>query len=446
MTLTISIKDKSTNLENSGHQMMHGRFSPIIAASDKTPVTKHMGGLKMHPLFLTIGNIQGDVRVKVMSHAWQCTAFMPIPTFIVNSNFQTLLQSCLWHKCIDLVCSNLKIMGHKLDVRFKSHHKCTGVRHFSEHQDIQHTIVLMLWGIASSGFICAVQAMIDFIDLAQNPLPSESSIASMTQALQDFHDNKQAILDTEARQGKSGAKDDFFIPKLELMQSFARAISHVGTLMQWTADDPLINAIVMEDEEITSTETDPAFAWVSNANQAAQLHLQALRPIHNHFLKGILSDNAQIAFNVNMKADHSRLDMSQLQSLYNISDFYHALHLYVTRNGCILPGQLSFNTWMKFRIQLHSTFHACRIMPSHQIHAEPPSSNFLRGNCDVVLFNQRVNGGSHVAQVQTIFQPTLPKGSRAQVTKCLSQPLVYIQLFDFVMSGSKPSMGMWIVR
>ncbi|KAG2040760.1 hypothetical protein BDR03DRAFT_932634 [Suillus americanus] len=545
----------------------------IIAASDKTPVTKHMGGLEMHPLFLTIGNIQGNIHMKATSHAWRCTAFMPIPTFIVNSDFKTLLWSHLWHKCMDLVCSNLKvaarvgeymidpsarlcycftplishiadlpkqsmiacitknsspittatqkefgdetphppwngidtytciqqlctrvdpwdlvvflreakkfclsgIMGHKLDVWFKSHHKRTGVRHFSggvsyvnqmtgqEHRDIQHTIVLTLWDMASPGFIRAVQAMIDFIYLAQNPLHTESSIASMTQALRDFHDNKQAILDAEARQGKSGTKDNFFIPKLELMQSFARAISHVADMSEQLLIthckhpfectscqrdfDPLINAVIMEDEEVASTETDPAFAWVSNANQAAQLHLQALHPIHNHFLKGILSDNARIAFNVTVKADCSHLNVSQLQSLYNISDFYHALHLYATRNGCILPGQLSFNTWMKFCIQLHSTFHACRIMLSQQIHAEPPSSNFPRGNCDVVLFNQRVDGGndgSHVAQVQTIFQPTLPKGSRAQVAECLSQPLVYIQLFDFVVPGPKPSTGMWM--
>ncbi|KAG2115030.1 hypothetical protein DEU56DRAFT_874260 [Suillus clintonianus] len=348
----------------------------IIAASDKTPVTRHTGGLEMHPLFLTIGNIQADVRMKATSHAWRCTAFMPIPTFVVNSDFQTLLRSRLWHKCVDLVCSNLKvaarvgeymvdpsakirycftplishiadlpeqlmiacvmknsspvttathkefgdetphpprngsdtyaliqqlcnrvdpwdliayvreskklhlsgvhlpywrnwrcsnparfltpeilhtlhkfffnhvlkwikqIMGHELDVQFKSHHKRTGVRHFSggvshvnqmtgrEHRDIQRTIVPTLWGMASPGFIRAVRAMIDFIYLAQNPLHTESSIASMTQALQDFHDNKQAILDSEARQGKSGAKDNFFIPKLELMQNFAR----------WTAD------------------------------------------------------------------------------------------------------------------------------------------------------------------------------------------------------------------
>ncbi|KAG2030394.1 hypothetical protein BDR03DRAFT_936669 [Suillus americanus] len=82
---------------------------PIIAASDKTPVTKHTGGLEMYPLFLSIRNIQGDVRMKVTSHAWRCTAFMPIPTFIINSDFQTLLRSHLWHKCMDLVCSNLKV-------------------------------------------------------------------------------------------------------------------------------------------------------------------------------------------------------------------------------------------------------------------------------------------------------------------------------------------------
>ncbi|KAG1717174.1 hypothetical protein EDB19DRAFT_1900504 [Suillus lakei] len=405
---------------------------PIIAASDKTPVTRHTGGLEMHPSFLTIRNIQANVHMKAMSHVWRCTAFMPILTFIVNSDFQTLLWVHLWHKCMDLVCcvgeymvdplakicccftplishiavlpeqlmitcimKNLspvttathkefgdetphpprnesdtyaliqqlcnrskklhlsgvhlpywrnwrcsnptrfltpeilhtlhkfffnhilkwikQIMGHELDVWFKSHHKHTGVHHFSggvsHHRDIQRTIVLTLWGITSPGFIRVVQAMIDFIYLAQNPLHTESSIASMTQALQDFHDNKQAILDAEACQGKSGAKDDFFIPKLELMQNFTHAISHVDSLMQWTADisehllithckhpfehtshqrdfDPLMNAVIMEDEEIASMETDPTFAWVSNANPAAQLCLQVLCPVRNHFLKG----------------------------------------------------------------------------------------------------------------------------------------------------------------
>ncbi|KAG1852290.1 hypothetical protein DFJ58DRAFT_716614 [Suillus subalutaceus] len=490
---------------------------PIIAASDKTPVTRHTGGFEMHP---------ADVRMKAMSHAWQCTAFMPIPTFIVNSDFQSLLQARLWHKCMDLVCSNLKVAArvgkymvdpsarlcHHVDPwdlivflreakklhlsgvhlpfwrnwrhsnpasfltpeilhALHNHHKRTGVRHFSG--GVSHrTIVPTLWGMASPGFICAIRAMIDFIYLAQNPLHTQSSI------------------------GKSGAKDDFFIPKLELMQSFTRAISHVGSLMQWTADvlerllithckhpfehtsrqrdfvlqiahildweesiqlfdlytllssssstpgqDPLINAVIEEDEEIASTETDPTLAWVSNVNPATQLSLQGPCPVRNHFLKGIISDNARIAFNVTMKADRSHLDASQLQSLYNLPDFAHALHLYATCNGCTLPDHVSFNTWLKFRIQLHSTFHTCRIMPSQQIHAEPPSSNFPRGNCDAVLFSQRVNGDK-----DAIFQPILPRGSHAQLPEHLSQVLVYIQHFDFIIPGPESSTGMWMVR
>ncbi|KAG2039446.1 hypothetical protein BDR03DRAFT_998827 [Suillus americanus] len=182
--------------------------------------------------------------------------------------------------------------------------------------------------------------------------------------------------------------------------------------------DPLINAVIIEDEEIASTETDPTLAWVSNVNPAAQLHLQGPRPVRNHFLKGIISDNARIAFNVTVKADRSCLDASQLQSLYNLPDFAHALHLYATCNGCTLPDHVSFNTWLKFRIQLHSAFHTCRIMPSQQIHAEPPSSNFPGGNCDAMLFSQRVDGDNDI----------------------------YIQHFDFIVPGPEPSTGRVIRR
>ncbi|KIK74667.1 hypothetical protein PAXRUDRAFT_174973 [Paxillus rubicundulus Ve08.2h10] len=40
---------------------------PIILASDKTPMTRHTGGLEMHPVFITIGNIQSDVRMQATS-------------------------------------------------------------------------------------------------------------------------------------------------------------------------------------------------------------------------------------------------------------------------------------------------------------------------------------------------------------------------------------------
>ncbi|EGN94952.1 hypothetical protein SERLA73DRAFT_26656, partial [Serpula lacrymans var. lacrymans S7.3] len=53
----------------------------IIAGSDKAVVTRGTGGLQMHPTFLTLANINSEVHMKATSHAWMCTAFMPIVTF-----------------------------------------------------------------------------------------------------------------------------------------------------------------------------------------------------------------------------------------------------------------------------------------------------------------------------------------------------------------------------
>ncbi|KAL4080617.1 hypothetical protein J3A83DRAFT_4355650 [Scleroderma citrinum] len=82
---------------------------PIMTTSNKIPVTSHTGNLEMHPLFLIVGNIQSDVWMKATSHAWSLAAFMPIPKFKVHSKYQTILQARVWHKCMDIMCSNLKV-------------------------------------------------------------------------------------------------------------------------------------------------------------------------------------------------------------------------------------------------------------------------------------------------------------------------------------------------
>ncbi|KAG1734825.1 hypothetical protein EDB19DRAFT_2026390 [Suillus lakei] len=259
-----------------------------------------------------------------------------------------------------------------------------------EHCDIQRTIVPTMWGTVNPAFIRAVRTMIDFIYLAQHPVHTEASIKAMSAALSEFHDHKQAILDAEARRGKGGAKEDFFIPKLELMQSFTRAITHAGSLIQYSADvserllithckhpfektsrqkdfvqqitrildreetirlfelytllasspvsasgcgsdDPLINAVFAEDDEVAGPEVDPALAWISRVNPDAQQRLHAPRPVHNHFLKGIMFDDARIAFNITINPDRKRLTVIELQSLYGIVDFSQALHYYFTK-------------------------------------------------------------------------------------------------------------------
>ena len=360
---------------------------PIIAASDKTLVMRQTGGLEMHPLFLTIGNIDSEVHMKATAHAWQCVAFIPIPKFNIHPDYQTILQSCVWHKCVDIVTMNLKhaantgsfmadpfsnicycftplvawtadlleqqmiactsknaspvtlatlkefgdaerrpthtgahtlelihnvrgnidpwlldsfqkmaktfllsrvhlpfwkdwlhsevstllipkvlhtlhklffnhllewckeVLGKdKLDAHYKVHHKCIGVHHFAsgiskvkqmtgwEHRDIQCTIVAMIAGTAPPEMVQSIHALINFIYLAQCHIHTESSIQHMEASLAEFHMTKAAIITAGARRGKSTVKEDFNIPKLELLLSFAHAIRRSGGLIQYTAD------------------------------------------------------------------------------------------------------------------------------------------------------------------------------------------------------------------
>lgn len=82
---------------------------PIILASDKTPVTRQTGGLEMHPVFLTIGNIQSDIRMQATSHAWRCIAFIPSPEFNIHADFRTILLARVFHWSLDVVTASLKV-------------------------------------------------------------------------------------------------------------------------------------------------------------------------------------------------------------------------------------------------------------------------------------------------------------------------------------------------
>ena len=62
----------------------------------------------MHPVFMTIGNIQSDIRMQATSHAWRCVAFIPTPTFDIHPDYQTLLISRVFHQCMDIIFESLK--------------------------------------------------------------------------------------------------------------------------------------------------------------------------------------------------------------------------------------------------------------------------------------------------------------------------------------------------
>ncbi|KAG1882719.1 hypothetical protein F4604DRAFT_1879390 [Suillus subluteus] len=548
---------------------------PIILGSDKTHVTRITGGLEMHPVFITIGNINSEVRSKATLRAWRCIAYMPIAKFHVHPDYQSILQARLWHKCMDLVLANLKaaaldgcfmpdpsryiryvftpLVAHICDLPggFDDHCSCekcipcdygaakavnlsgvhmpywrdyiyacpsifltgeilhTCFKFFADHplkwiketvgayeldncfivqhkrvgreyRDIQRTIVASIAGAASPQFVRTIRAIVKFIYLAQNPVHSPETLQSMEHSLSDFHSFKGTIIEAEARRGKGGIKDNFFIPKLELLQSFKGTfsadtterllITHCKDHFQQTAQQskefteqcmqilnrqeameifdlyalltsrgaPLVNAMHAEEDEVVTI--NPALSWVSWVLPDEVTSVRGPRPVRNHFLKGILSGDVQTAFQVNITPDYRSLSPAEISIKYTLPNFDHALTDFIARSSLSSgehthwdPKYGCYQVWNKFRLQLHSAFQQRVIMPSRVVQAYPPSDDFPLGNCDTVLVDAMgING---------------KMSSNLELPSYLSDPLLYIELFRFISSPDDcPELAMWTVE
>ena len=340
----------------------------------------------------------------------------------------------------------------ELDFRYCSQHRRIGTRHFSqgvthvqqmtgrEHRDIQRTIVATIVGVADAEFVRAVRALIDFIYQAQSSTFTASSIAAMTASLQEFHHFKDSIILAEARRGSSGPIKHFEIPKLELLTSFSRAIANIGALIPFTSDVSermlithckgpfertshqrasftqqivrlldredtarqfdlyallrsnnlsLNNLVVTEFDEVV--DIDPSFGWILRVAPEEVSRFNGPRPVRNHFLKGLLSEDSRAAFHVTVSSDLADKTSKYLAQLYHLPNFPNQLRSLIENidgPGSHLQTRL-LKAWNKVRLQLHSTLRPRLVMPSQQIQAYPPSNEFPYGNCDVVLLRSR---------------------------------------------------------
>jgi hypothetical protein len=143
----------------------------------------------------------------------------------------------------------LKVVGaQELDFRFSILQPITGYRHFAGgisklkqvtgrvHRDIQRYIVGLISGVAPRRFVIAIRALMDVRYLAQCPAPDDDLLSCIDQSLLTFHENKNVIMTLGARMGAKKPIDNWFIPKLELLQSITSSTRKVGALIQWSAD------------------------------------------------------------------------------------------------------------------------------------------------------------------------------------------------------------------
>ena len=104
-------------------------------------------------------------------------------------------------------------------------------------ESIQHYLVGIIGIATPSEVITAIHALMDFQYHVQAYHISNTDIHLISASLDEFHANKHAILEHGRRQGKGNKIiNNWYIPKLELMQSIVPSIKCVGATIQWTAD------------------------------------------------------------------------------------------------------------------------------------------------------------------------------------------------------------------
>jgi hypothetical protein len=86
-------------------------------------------------------------------------------------------------------------------------------------------------------FLIALRALADFRYLAQAPEITEEICERIETALVDFHEHKDAVISVGGQTGKGNRViDNWYIPKLEFLQSVVLNICNNGVAMQWSAD------------------------------------------------------------------------------------------------------------------------------------------------------------------------------------------------------------------
>ena len=157
-----------------------------------------------------------------------------------------------WHKAFwdhDAKWCINTVGAAELDFRFSVLHPHVGFRHFKEgisslkqvtgreHREVQHYIVAIIVGAVPPNFLIAIRALMDFRYLAQSMQIDEKMCAKIDAALKEFHAYKESIIAAGAQQGKGHAViDNWYIPKLEFLQSVVPSIRANGIALQWSAD------------------------------------------------------------------------------------------------------------------------------------------------------------------------------------------------------------------
>ena len=137
----------------------------------------------------------------------------------------------------------------EIDFRFSVLQPRVGFRHFAEgisslkqvtgheHCNVQRYLVGVVASAVPKDFLIVIRASMNFWYHCQAEEIDDEGCKRIQVALDEFHKHKSAIIDAEACVGKGNKPiDNWFIPKLEMMQSIIPNIRTNGVPIQFSAN------------------------------------------------------------------------------------------------------------------------------------------------------------------------------------------------------------------
>ncbi|KAG1897426.1 uncharacterized protein F5891DRAFT_1129905 [Suillus fuscotomentosus] len=177
---------------------------------------------------------------------WQDWLFAEPSHFLTPENLHHLHREFYDHDVKWIICA---VGETEIDFRFSALRPVMGFRHFHggisklkqvtgrAQRDIQCSIIVVSADAVPSAVMTAVRALTDFRYLVQSPRIDDRDIEHISTVLAKFHANKHAITAAGFHRGKGNKPiDNWYIPKIELMQNIAPSIRNTGITMQWSAD------------------------------------------------------------------------------------------------------------------------------------------------------------------------------------------------------------------
>ncbi|KAG2139639.1 uncharacterized protein EDB93DRAFT_1253055 [Suillus bovinus] len=353
------------------------------------------------------------------------------------------------------------------------------------------------------GIMTSVRALMHFCYLVQSPHIDDDNLAHISAALDEFHVNKHAIITAGVCHGKGNTTiDNWYIPKLKLMQNIVPSICSSGIIGQWSAN-------ATEHAHITEVK-NPARS-TNNNNYAPQICCYLDRADKcNRFdlaidlLDGKLNDDIDedadveivaveipssaqqpdqppgsipiplCSFVVGRTALHLAYDPSirnisvdEVAVTFNLPDLCPAIADFLHReetsghrvhaiSGPQRAGpeaELPFDklqVWFKICLQETDFHNAHKIHPAQTLNCAPPSEPWTSGCYDTVIIQTNTEqswptcglSGHSVAQLRLLIWPI---GKSGIPWSWEDQFITYLQQFD-ISSERDPTTQLHVLR